>query len=319
MRLVWILHNARAGRLGLVRRVDEAAEAVARQGVTVRLVRDGDLARLRQAAREAVTAGADAVLVAGGDGTLGTLAGELAHTPAAFGALPAGTANVWAQTMGLPRTSLLQPHALAQAALALLDAPTHLSDMGRANGQWFLSWSGMGLDAEAVAQFERRRDAARPGGGFLYNGLLTFGAAFSLRGLDMRLRVVGGPLGAQEVSGRFLMATVCGIGLHGGGLFRFAEHVSGEDGLMDLWAWRGDDFGTALRHAGRVLRGRHHGHPSVVRLTGDHFELYTAAPQAFHIDGEPQAVPVPQLTVDVAARCLRVLAPRSTQPTQPRS
>ncbi|MEI2827883.1 MAG: diacylglycerol kinase family protein [Dermatophilaceae bacterium] len=134
MRLVWVLHNARAGRAGLVRRVDEAVEAVARRGVTVQLVRDGDLAVLRQAARAAVAAGADAVLVAGGDGTLGTLAGELAHTPTAFGALPAGTANVWAQAVGLPRTSLRHPHALAQVALALLAAPTRLADLGQR--QW---------------------------------------------------------------------------------------------------------------------------------------------------------------------------------------
>ena len=312
MRTVWILHNARAGRSGLVRRVDEAAEVVARQGVTVRLVRDGDLAVLRQAARAAVAAGADAVLVAGGDGTLGVLAGELAHTPVALGALPAGTANVWAQAAGLPRPSLLQPNALARLALQLLDAPTRLIDLGQANSQWFLVWSGMGLDAFAVQQFERQRDRARPVGGFVYNGLLTFGVASGLRGLDLRLRVSGGALGAQEVNGRFLMATVCGIGLHGGGLFRFAEHVSLDDGLMDLWAWRGDDFGTALAHAGRVLRGRHHGHPDVVRLTGDRFELYTAAPQAFHVDGEPQAAPVQQLTAAVAARCLRVLVPPAT-------
>ena len=308
MRLVWLVHNARAGRAGLIPQVDEAAAALARQGVDVRLVRHADLPRLRQAAREAVAAQADAVLVAGGDGTLCALSGELANTPVAFGALAAGTANVWAQAQQLPRPTLFRPHTLARAALALLDAPARLTDLGRVNGAWFLSWTGLGLDADAVQQFERRRDVARPGGGFLYNGLLTFGAARHLRGLDLRLRV-SGPAGEREVSGRFLMATVCAIGLHGGGLFRFAPEPDPTDGLMDLWAWRGDDFGTALAHAGRVLRGRHHDHPDVVRLTGGRFELYTADPQAFHIDGEPQPAPAAQLAIDVVPRCLRVLTP----------
>lgn len=307
MRSVWILHNARAGRQGLVPRVDEAAEAVAQQGVNVRLVRNTGLAALRQAARAAVAARADAVLVAGGDGTLGTLAGELAHTSTAFGALPAGTANVWAQAVRLPRPSLLHPHALARLALQLLDAPTRLTDLGQANGQWFLSWSGLGLDAFAVQQFERRRDRSRRVGGFVINGLLTFGVARHLRGLDLRLRVGGGPDGAREVSGRYLMATVCGIGLHGGGLFRFTDDLRFDDGLMDLWAWAGDDFGSALAHAGRVLRGAHLRHPGVVRLTGDRFDLYTAEPQAFHIDGEPQPAPAPHLAVQVVPRCLPVL------------
>lgn len=320
MRTVWILHNARAGRSAYVRRVDEAAEAVARRGVSVRLVRDSDLAVLRQAAREAVTANADAVLVAGGDGTLGTLAGELAHSPVAFGALPAGTANVWAQAAGVPRASIFHPHALAHTALQLLDAPPRLTDLAQANDRWFLSWSGMGLDAIAVQQFERQRDHSRQVGGFVYNGLLTFGVARALRGLDLRLQV-SGPAGAQEVSGRFLMATVCGIGLYGGGLFRFTQRLSFDDGLMDLWAWQGDDFGTALAHAGRVLRGTHHRHPAVLRLTGERFDLYTAQPQAIHIDGEPQPAPVQRLTVQVVARCLRVLAPPASAAlyTQPRS
>ena len=92
---------------------------------------------------------------------------------------------------------------------------------------------------------------------------------------------------------------------------------------MDLWAWRGDDFGTALMMAGRVLRGAHHGHPAVVQLTGDRFELYTAQPQAIHVDGEPQPALVERLTVQVVARCLRVLTPPAAaalyiQP-QPRS
>ncbi len=308
MRTVWLLHNARAGRSAYVRRVDEAAEALAKRGVTVRLVRDSDLTGLRQAAREAVAAGADAVLVAGGDGTLGALAGELAHSPVAFGVLPAGTANVWAQAARVPRASFMNPHALAHTALQLLDAPARPTDLARANDQWFLAWSGMGLDATAVQQFERQRERSRQVGGFVYNGLLTFGVAARMRGLDLQLQV-SGPLGAQEATGRFLMATVCGIGLHGGGLFRFTQRLSFDDGLMDLWAWQGDDFGTALAHAGRVLRGAHHRHPGVVRLTGDRFDLYTPQPQAIDIDGEPQPMPVQRLSVQVVARCLRVLTP----------
>ncbi|MCC7362241.1 MAG: hypothetical protein IT317_22340 [Anaerolineales bacterium] len=306
---VWLLHNARAGRAGLIPQVDEAAAALARRGVDLRLVRQPDLAALRQAAREAVTAEAEAVLVAGGDGTLGTLAGELAHTPVAFGALAAGTANVWVRAQGLPRPSIGRPHTLARAALDLLDAPTRLIDLGRVNGTWFLAWTGLGLDADAVQEFERQRSAARSGGGYLANVLLTLEAARRLHGLDLRLRAYG-PTGEREVTGRFLMATVCAIGLYGGGLFRFAPEPDPADGLMDLWAWRGADFGAALAHAGRVLLGRHHGHPDVLRLTGSRFELYTAAPQSFHVDGEPRPAMDAGLFVAVAPRCLRVLTPR---------
>jgi diacylglycerol kinase (ATP) len=311
MRAVRVLHNPQAGRPAYGRAVDRAVAAVARQGVSVELVRATDLDRLRQAAQQAVADRVDAVLVAGGDGTLGAIAGELAHTPVALGALPAGTANVWARELGLPLPSMWQPGALERAALLLLDAPAHLTDLGRCNDRWFLSWAGVGLDAFVVQQFERQRPTARQVGGFLYNAALTFVVARGWRAVELRLEA-SGPAGAQAVEGRFLMATVCAIGLHGGGLFRFAGDVRFDDGLMDLWAFAGRGYADALAHTARVWRGTHRRHPGVLRLTGDCFDIYTQGSQAAHIDGEPLSVPggwSRHLAVRVVPRCLRVLAP----------
>ena len=76
-------------------------------GVAVQLAKSDDVDSLRRSAREAVQAKAEAVLVAGGDGTIGAMAGELAGSDCALGVLPAGTANVWARAMGLPRPAPL--------------------------------------------------------------------------------------------------------------------------------------------------------------------------------------------------------------------
>jgi diacylglycerol kinase (ATP) len=311
MPAVWLLHNAQAGRPSYLRAVDRAAAALARSGSSVEFVRHPQVQHLRQAARQAVAAGADAVLVAGGDGTLGAIAGELAHTPVAFGALPAGTANVWARELGLPRPALGRSAVLERLALLLLESPAHLTDLGRCNERWFLSWAGVGLDAFVVDQFERQREASRRVGGFVYNTLLTFVVARGGQPMALRLEAAG-PAGAQAASGRFLMATVCAIGLHGGGLFRLTGEARFDDGLMDLWAFSGEGYRAALAHAARVLRGTHHLHPGVLRLTGDRFDIYTSGPQAAHLDGEPRSVPgleTQHLAVRVVPRCLRVLAP----------
>jgi diacylglycerol kinase family enzyme len=96
--------------------------------------------------------------------------------------------------------------------------------------------------------------------------------------------------------------------LHGGGLVNLSTDWRLDDGLMELWAFRGRGYGDALAHAGRILAGAHVRHASVVRLTGHRFDLYTAAPQAIHLDGEPR--PAEQrVAVEVVPRCLRVLAP----------
>ena len=311
MNSVWLLHNRRAGQPAYARQVEQAAEALTRRGVSVTLEQHTRVDLLQQAARSAVAAGAGAVLVAGGDGTLGAIAGELAGSATPLGALPAGTANVWAKTLGLPRPAPLRNGALEQAALQLLDAPAHLTDLGRCNDDWFLVWAGVGLDAFVTQQFEAKRQVSRQLGGFFYNVGLTFYVARSWRGVDLRLRARG-PAVSHELAGHFLMVTVCNIGLHGGGLFRFARDIRLDDGLMDLWAFEGSSYREALRLAWAVQREKHLGYPGVHRLTGDYFEIEAVAPQAVQTDGEPRP-PVTLLKLQVAPRILPVLVPRGAE------
>jgi diacylglycerol kinase (ATP) len=304
---VTLLYNRRAGQPGYGAQVDRLADDLARGGLALRLERREDVDGLRQAAREAVAARVDVVLVAGGDGTVGAIAGELAGSDVALGVLPAGTANVLAKTLQLPRPGLGRPGALRQAARLLLDSPAQLTDLGRANDRYFMMWAGMGLDALVTQAFEQQR--ARQRGAFAYNVALTFWAARDWHGLNLILRSAG-PTGAREVRGHFMMATVCHTGWHGGGLFQFADDLRLDDGLMDLWAFEGSSYAEGLALAARVLVGRHAGHPKVHRLTGDHFELEAAEPQTIQVDAEPQPA-TRRLVVSVLPRRLRLLVPRA--------
>jgi diacylglycerol kinase family enzyme len=58
--------------------------------------------RLTVALRQAVSAGAPRVLVAGGDGTISSAASVLARTSTALGVLPGGTLNHFARDHGIP-------------------------------------------------------------------------------------------------------------------------------------------------------------------------------------------------------------------------
>lgn len=304
---VIILHNRRAGRPSYGAQVERLAEALARDGLAVRLERREDMEGLRLAAREAVASRTDVVLVAGGDGTVGTIAGELAGSDVALGVLPAGTANVLAKTLQVPRPGLGRSGALQLAARLLLDSPAQLTDLGRANDLYFLIWAGMGLDALVTQAFEQQR--ARQRSAFAYNVALTFWAARDWHGLDLTLRA-NGPTGAAVARGHFMMATVCHTGWHGGGLFLFTDDLRLDDGLMDLWAFEGSTYAEGLALAARVLVGRHGGHPKVHRLTGDHFEFEANEPQTVQVDAEPQPA-TRRLSVDVLPRRLRLLVPRA--------
>jgi diacylglycerol kinase family enzyme len=109
-------------------------------------------------ARGAATDGVDVVAVLGGDGTLNEAANGLAGTNTALAALPGGSTNVFARTLGLPDDPI-------EATGVLLDALAHHSirrvGLGSVNDRYFLFHVGVGFDAAVVAEVERRGSLKR--------------------------------------------------------------------------------------------------------------------------------------------------------------
>lgn len=89
----------------------------------------------------------DAVVAAGGDGTVHDAAEGLVGHSTPLGIIPMGTGNVFAREIKLPGS----PHELAHT---LLHGEARPIPIGRANGRPFLFVVGVGFDAEAVRLFE---------------------------------------------------------------------------------------------------------------------------------------------------------------------
>lgn len=117
--------------------------------------RRGHATRLAAAAAQS---GTDVVLVLGGDGTLNEAANGLAGSATALAAIPGGSTNVFARTLGLPDDPI-------EATGALLDALAASSiqriGLGSVNGRYFLFHVGIGFDAAVVAEVERRGSLKR--------------------------------------------------------------------------------------------------------------------------------------------------------------
>lgn len=86
----------------------------------------------------------DAVVAAGGDGTIGEVANGLPLDSAPLGIFPLGTANVLAMETGLP----LDPPAVMQA---VLHGPVARVWPGFVNDRLFTIMAGVGFDAHVVA------------------------------------------------------------------------------------------------------------------------------------------------------------------------
>ncbi len=94
-------------------------------------------------ARAAACDGYDAVVAAGGDGTINEVVNGLGDAQMPLGIVPLGTANVFANELGLPTA----PEALARCIASGRAAPIFA---GSANGRRFAMMAGVGFDARVV-------------------------------------------------------------------------------------------------------------------------------------------------------------------------
>jgi len=98
----------------------------------------------------------DAVVAAGGDGTIGTVAGALAGTSTPLGILPLGTLNHLAKDLKIP-------FDLKEAVLTIAAGKTREIDVGEVNGHIFVNNSSIGLYPKAVLR--RNQEIIRLGRG----------------------------------------------------------------------------------------------------------------------------------------------------------
>ena len=106
-----------------------------------------DLAEL---AGEAAAAGADALGMAGGDGSLAVVAAVAAAHGIPFVCVPAGTRNHFALDVGVDR------HDLIGALDAFTDGVERQIDMAEANGRAFLNNVSLGIYGDAVQRTSYR-------------------------------------------------------------------------------------------------------------------------------------------------------------------
>lgn len=103
-------------------------------------------------ALEAVNDHADCVIVLSGDGTLNEVSNALAGSSTALAALPGGSTNVFARTIGMTNDPTEATGILLEA---LSDNERTRISLGSANGRYFLMNVGVGYDAAIVERVER--------------------------------------------------------------------------------------------------------------------------------------------------------------------
>ncbi len=129
------------------------AAAARDRGIDVRELRPGeDLAAL---VRGAVADGADALGMAGGDGSQAVVAAVAAEAGLPYACIPAGTRNHFAVDLGVDRTDVIG------ALDALVDGGERVVDLAEVNGRVFVNNVSLGVYAEAVQSSDYRAAKVR--------------------------------------------------------------------------------------------------------------------------------------------------------------
>jgi diacylglycerol kinase family enzyme len=167
-----------------------ADEARAREIEPIELTPGSDLEQL---VREAVAAGADALAMAGGDGSQAVVAAIAAEHGLPYACIPAGTRNHFALDLGVDRNDVVG------ALDAFVGGGERRVDLAEVNGRVFVNNVSLGLYAEAVQRDGYREAKLRTILDTLPDVLGPEGA-----GLDLRW---AGPGGSEHSSGAAILVS----------------------------------------------------------------------------------------------------------------
>jgi diacylglycerol kinase (ATP) len=227
--------------------------------------------------QQAMEAGVDLVIAAGGDGTVRRVAGRLAGTDTPLGVIPLGTGNLLARNLDLP---VDDPETAVRIALAgrdrQIDAVLAKVD-GSGSGAVFLVMAGLGFDAAVIGGTD---DGLKDRIGWL---AYVEAGLRNLPGKPVRatLSIDGGK--PVTVRMRSVMGGNCGK-IQGG--FEMFPGAQIDDGLLDIMtiAPRGR-LGWLGVLAGLAKRGRSVD-PSVDYYQGKEVEITAGRPQEMQLDGD---------------------------------
>ena len=297
-----LAYNPAAGRFPSRLIAERAANILRKYGWQIALVQTRDSDHIAGLARQAADQCLDALFIAGGDGSVNQALPGLVGTEVALGVLPAGTANVWAQELGLASLTLTRQNALEESAHKLAQAPAHLVDVGLCSGRPFLLWGGVGLDAFIVHRIEPRSRLVKRFSVVHYVASAVWHAS-SWRGMNLRVEVNGALL-----SGHYLLALASNVHLYAGGIAELSPEARLDDGEMDLWLFEGDTLGDTVQVALELLNGQHTISEHVHRIPIHQVLLESGSPMFVQVDGEPVELQG-SLVIEVRPKALKVLAP----------
>jgi YegS/Rv2252/BmrU family lipid kinase len=227
-------------------------------------------------AEQALSDGADLVIVAGGDGTVRTVCHELARTGVAVGIVPLGTGNLLARNLGIPLH-------VGDAIDVALNGQDRAIDLVSLEGDdleptAFTVMAGLGLDAAIMNNTDDELKKRVGWVAYVVSGVRQFVRYPATR---VEISVDDGPF----VKHRARTVVIGNVGHLQGGLPLMPD-AKVDDGLLDVVVISPSRMTGWVRVAYRVIGKRPRTDGRLDRMTGRTVVLRADRPTARQLDGD---------------------------------
>ena len=243
----------------------------------------------------AAARGLSLVFVCGGDGTLNEAANGLAGTDTALALIPAGTVNIWAKEMQIPRRPV-------KAVKAAIEGDRRRVDLGRAGERCFLLMAGYGLDG-AIARRVHLGLKSRL-------GAVTYAFAAIRESLRYRSSPVTLRFDGEEHAADVLML-VAGNTRNYAGVVEITRWAQVDDGLLDVCVFQGKGTLDIILHTLRTLLRRQLRSKKVLYRKTRRLELAWREPLPVQLDGDAYELSPTEL--EIAPSALWVAVPKGVR------
>lgn len=243
---------------------------------------------------KALKAGADVVLVWGGDGmvqrSVDVLAKAGSKVPLAI--LPAGTGNLLATNLGVP-IDLLEAVELA------FHGRRKRIDLGRVNGEYFGVMAGVGFDGAMIQDADRKLKDRLGKLAYVWTGLRHVNGAKP----RARVRIDGVPWFDDEAS----CVLVGNVGTITGGIHAF-DDARPDDGWLDVGVATAQGAAEWARALGSMAVGRSEHSPFVRMTRARRIDVKLRSTLEYELDGGAR-LPAKRLTIRVAPKAVTICVP----------
>jgi YegS/Rv2252/BmrU family lipid kinase len=248
--------------------------------------------------KSALAEGADLLFVWGGDGMVQRCIDALDGAQTALAIIPAGTANLFATSLGIPKD-------IAGAVQIGLHGARRKLDVGRLNGERFAVMAGAGFDARMIRAADAGLKDRIGRVAYVWTGVNELGR----KPFEAKIKVDG----STWFDGKASSVLLGNVGQLFGGIEAF-EDAKPDDGLLELGVVTADGMLDWARTIAKTAAGASSTSPFVQVTKARSAEVTFDRKVLYELDGGERKK-VKKLDAEVEPSAIDVCVPTDSEPT----